>query len=384
MGKLDNGINFGELDLEDDRNRLPLNPHLLRASNASSFADAEDREYIRADTNHVRSFNKPQRKCRFKFSLCNILLCDSDLTPAYSSSPEARRELADLIRDACVNVGFFYVSNHTIPEQVINTAIDAAKRFFALSTEEKMRLDIHATTNYKGYTALLAENTDPNNAGDLHEGFDIGPEGSSDPVKMDAPMAGGNVWPPDEIIPGFKKDVLKYYESALNLGRTLSPLFALALDLEEDFFTDKTRNSAAILRLLHYPPQEAKPADKVIGIGAHTDYECFTLLYQDASGGLQVQNADGRWIDAVPIPGTIVVNLGDQFARWTNDTFKSTPHRAINSSGSERYSIPLFFGTDYEVLLEPIRTCVSETNPPKYPVVKAGDYVRSRLEATYQ
>lgn len=112
-------------------------------------------------------------------------------------------------------------------------------------------------------------------------------------------------------------------------------------------------------------------------------YECFTILWQDNVQALQVLNNNGKWIDAVPIPGTFVLNIGDQFARWTNDVFKSTVHRAVNRSGAERYSIPLFFGTDYDVKLEALPGCVSEDNPVKYEVVTAGEYVKSRLEATY-
>ncbi|KAH6913000.1 Clavaminate synthase-like protein [Coprinopsis sp. MPI-PUGE-AT-0042] len=138
------------------------------------------------------------------------------------------------------------------------------------------------------------------------------------------------------------------------------------------------------MRLLHYPPQDPTRIDhKEIGIGAHTDYECFTILWQDPSGGLQVQNTSGKWIDAVPITGTLVVNLGDQFARWTNNVFKSTPHRVINRSGKERYSIPVFFGTNYDVPLTPIHTCISPDSPPIFEVMTAGDYVKSRLDATY-
>jgi len=98
---------------------------------------------------------------------------------------------------------------------------------------------------------------------------------------------------------------------------------------------------------------------------------------------LQILNANGKWVNAVPIPGTLVINIGDQFARWTNDVFKSTVHRAVNRSGVERYSIPLFFGSNYDVKLEAIPSCCSEEFPPKYPVVTAGEYVRSRLEETY-
>ncbi|KAF5362883.1 hypothetical protein D9758_007042 [Tetrapyrgos nigripes] len=314
-----------------------------------------------------------------------------DLSAA-SSTPAKRRELADMIRDACVNVGFFYINNHGIPDDIIHTTVEASKRFFALPAPVKMNLDIHKTENYKGYTALLGENTDPNGRGDLHEGFDIGWEShsnassSSRDDKSAGPMTGANVWPPESDLPGFKEPVLAYYHAAVDLGRSLFPLFALALDLPEKFFEDKTTQSAAIMRLLHYPPQRASAVAEdgsVIGIGAHTDYECFTILWQDSVGGLQVQNNAGKWIDAVPIPGTLVVNLGDQFARWTNDVFKSTLHRAINKSGEERYSIPLFFGTNYDVLLEPIPSCVSENIPAKYEVITAGDYVKSRLEATY-
>ncbi|KAJ3762712.1 hypothetical protein EV360DRAFT_13814, partial [Lentinula raphanica] len=207
----------------------------------------------------------------------------------------------------------------------------------------------------------------------------------------------------------FREPVLSYYHSIVQLGLRLFPLFALALDLPENFFEDKTTKPAAIMRLLHYPPQSPTTLDNdgVIGIGAHTDefpwleassfcnywspliamiqpviHQCFTILWQDTVSALQVRNADGKWIDAVPIPGAFVLNIGDQLARWTNDVFKSTIHRAINRSGQERYSIPLFFGVDYDVLLEPIPSCISPEMPAKYEPVKAGDYVQSRLEET--
>ncbi|KAJ7243756.1 hypothetical protein C8J57DRAFT_60749 [Mycena rebaudengoi] len=303
-----------------------------------------------------------------------------DFTDAASRDPIARRALADKIRDACINVGFFYIKNHSVHEDTISGAIRAAKDFFALPSSSKVALDIHKSSNFKGYTALLGENTDPEGHGDLHEGFDLGWEES------EGIMAGMNVWPPEADLPKFRDRVLAYYHAAVELGQSLFPLFALALDLPEHFFDDKTTKPAAIMRLLHYPPQAPTGVDDdghVIGIGAHTDYECFTILWQDAVGGLQVRNADDKWINAVPIPGTFVINLGDQFARWTNDVFKSTPHRVTNHSGSERYSMPLFFGTDYDVLLEPLPSCVSEDRPARYEVVTAGEYVKGRLEATY-
>lgn len=193
-------------------------------------------------------------------------------------------------------------------------------------------------------------------------------------------MTGMNVWPELE---GFRESVLPYYDAVVELGRTLFKLFALALELPEEFFDDKIRGSAAIMRLLHYPPQDGEVDDRIIGIGAHSDYECFTILRQDDVAGLQVLNSKKEWIDALPIRDTFVVNIGDQFARWTNDVFKSTTHRAINRSGVRRYSSPLFFGTDYDVLIEALPTCVSKEHPAKYEPVKAGDYVKAKLEASY-
>lgn len=307
-----------------------------------------------------------------------------DLHNARSPDLTLRQKIAEDIRDACLTAGFFYIKNHGIPEELPLDAVEKAKPFWNLPENEKLKYDIHNTPNFKGYTALLAENVDPANRGDLHEGYEIGWEeedGNGGMRQGDGAMSGQNVWPDD--MPEFRAATLKYYHAAVKLGQTLFPLFALALDLPENFFDDKTTRPAAISRMLHYPPQTGIVDNRIIGIGAHTDYECFTILWQDQNPALQVLNNEGRWIDAVPIPGTLVVNLGDQLARWTNDVFKSTVHRAINRTGVRRYSIPLFFGTDYDVTLEALPSCVSQDRPAKYEPVKAGDYVKARLAASY-
>ncbi|PVF93068.1 Clavaminate synthase-like protein [Serendipita vermifera] len=313
------------------------------------------------------------------------------MTHAGSSDPVARRKLADTIRDACIRVGFFYIKNHGIPSSVPEAAIQSSLPFFELPIEEKMKYDIHASDNFKGYNALMSENTDPEGRGDLNEGFNFGWEPLEGDQSADNPwmhttgsMGGPNVWPEGGAdMKEFRKAMLTYYHAAVRLGLQLFPLLALALDLPENFFADKTTKPAAIMRILHYPPQFGPVDDRVIGIGAHTEY-VFTILYQqDDIPALQVLNSAGQWIQAKPIPGTLVVNLGDQLARWTNDIFKSTVHRAINRSGVRRYSIPLFFGTDYDVTIEALPSCVSPEHPAKYEAVKAGDYVKSRLNATY-
>jgi len=312
-----------------------------------------------------------------------------DLENISSTNLVLRRSLADVIRDACMSVGFFYVKNHGIPNEVIEDVLVSAKQFFALPMESKMRIENRKSPNFKGYSPLLSGNNDPNNAGDLQEGFEFGWEtfvGSNvkNNLEADGVMAGENVWPTEDELPEFRDKTLRYYHAAVELGKSMFPLFALALNQPESFFDDKTKHSAALMKLLHYPPQTGSVDDRVIGIGAHTDWECFTILWQEPGiQALQVLNAEGAWINVPPIPGTLVINLGDQFARWTNDVFKSTIHRAINRSGVRRYSIPLFFGTDYNVKLEPISFGISEQQPPKYEVITAGEYVKARLHATY-
>ncbi|KAG1884106.1 hypothetical protein F4604DRAFT_1735026 [Suillus subluteus] len=310
-----------------------------------------------------------------------------DLSRATSPDENERKGLAYQIRDACMNVGFFYVKNHGIPPEYIANILEVNKEYFKLPTEEKLKLNHKTVANFKGYTPLLDANIEPGNRGDLHEAFQIGWEEleaktHDEKRANDGAMAGANVWP--ERPEGYREGMLKYYHAAVAVGKILFPLFALSLDLPERYFDDKTKNSAAIMNMLHYPPQTGPADDRIVGIGAHTDFECFTILWQQPGiQALQILNSQKQWIEAPPIDGTLVINLGDQFARWTNDIFKSTVHRAVNRNGVDRYSIPLFFGTDYDVNIEPIASCVSAERPARYGPVSAGEYVNRRLKEMY-
>ncbi|KAG8922330.1 hypothetical protein FRC00_007569 [Tulasnella sp. 408] len=143
-----------------------------------------------------------------------------DLRGGVLQDPELRASVAKEIRDACINVGFFYVSNHGVDPTLMADVVGQAKRFFDLPSAEKMEFDIHKSDNFKGYTPLLGENTDPENRGDLHEGFDIGWEELDPPADNQIPntesfsnsslIQGGNVWPSTEVLPGFREALLKY------------------------------------------------------------------------------------------------------------------------------------------------------------------------------
>lgn len=153
------------------------------------------------------------------------------------------------------------------------------------------------------------------------------------------------VWDGTAHLPGFKEDVLAYWASCLVLARKLVRIFALSLDLEEDYFDSRVTYPGADGVFNYYPPTtHEEKSNNAVSLGSHTDLQLFTLLWQDMTGGLQVLNADGQWIKATPVEGTFVLNIGDFMMRLCNDRYKSTVHRVYNRTAIERISMPFFFG----------------------------------------
>jgi isopenicillin N synthase-like dioxygenase len=290
--------------------------------------------------------------------------------------------VAEAIRDACADVGFFYLVNHGVPAETTDRAFAAARRFFGLPARAKADIHISKSDHVRGYAAIGGESFD-NGVGDLKESFDMALDvAADDPAIGDGHgLYGPNLWPAGDR--AFRDDVMAYYEAVLALCDRLLRAFAVALDLADDYFEPYVGMPLASMRLLHYPPQQAAIADGQIGAGPHSDYECFTILAQDEIGGLQVLNVDGDWIAAPPIPGAFVVNIGDMMARWTNDRFVSTLHRVVNAGDRDRYSIPFFFGPAYNAEIAPLPSCVSLETPAAYPPVLAGPYLESRFAATF-
>jgi isopenicillin N synthase-like dioxygenase len=164
----------------------------------------------------------------------------------------------------------------------------------------------------------------------------------------------------------------------------LLALIALSLELPEDWFCAYYDLPVTTLRLLKYPPQPASAAANQLGAGAHTDWGGITLLAQDSSGGLEVRNAAGDWIEATPIPGTLVINLGDLMSRWTNGLYNSNMHRVKNNkSGADRYSIPYFYGPRPDAVIEPMPTCLSADNPPRFATCTAAEHVNEMFRRSY-
>ncbi len=307
-------------------------------------------------------------------------------------------ELARSIDAAMRGHGFFAVAGHGVPASVIDAAFDAAHRFFALPEGVKRRWHIDGweqraprspqplagTTGQQGAGALPGgllkrgfdpigwQSLDPDNPPDVKESFYLGVE-----------SIGPNQWPDEVLVPGFRAALDSYSAQMEVLARRLMGLFELALGVERGGFDGFMRHPTCTTRLLHYPPQPAQALPGQIGCGAHTDWGALTLLAQDDAGGLQVQRADGGWIDVEPLPGAFVVNAGDMTQRWTNDRWRSTMHRVINRrSGRDRWSIAYFFDLDSDAVVTPLPQCTSADDPPRYPPLTAGEHLAEMYRRT--
>jgi isopenicillin N synthase-like dioxygenase len=170
--------------------------------------------------------------------------------------------------------------------------------------------------------------------------------------------------------------MLSYYDAALDLGIRLSRAIALDLGLPEDHFDCAFHEPLAALRVLHYPPATGSAGE--IGAGAHSDYGVVTLLMTDGEPGLQVKPRGGDWTDVPHVDGAYVVNIGDCLMRWTNDIYVSTPHRVLPPK-RQRRSVAMFVEANPDVVVE----ALPGTGAPKYAPIRAADYLKSRLDATY-
>jgi isopenicillin N synthase-like dioxygenase len=303
-----------------------------------------------------------------------------DFSGMLGEDADATARVAAAVRDACTRVGFFYITHHGIPQDLIDAMFAQCPRFFALPLAQKMRLHVKHSSHLLGYVAMRDENANPLvGRGDLHEAFDFAAEDVQAGAKR---LEGdfrqiGNLWPVE--LPGFR-EVLTDYSVALRLlARRLFAAFALALELPRDYFVPMSDRPMALVRLLHYPNQPGPFDEAQLGTGEHSDHECFTILAQDDIQALQVRNARGQWIDAPPVRGAFVVNIGDLMSRWTNGLFASTMHRVANLSGRARYSIPCFVGANADAVIEALPGCVSAERPARFAPVIAGEYVSTLI-----
>lgn len=268
-----------------------------------------------------------------------------DISALGSGDPAAEAAAVAHLRDAASQVGFLHVTGHGIAPAVIERLQAAAKRFFALPVKRKMASYIGDSVNHRGYVPQGEENFLEGK--DRKEAFDLALDLPAERFPADHPMLGPNRWPE---LPGFREDVMAYYAAVFAVGQRLLRGLALALGQEADALDHLVVAPPSQLRLIHYPHQA--DTEDAPGIGAHTDYECFTLLLASAPG-LEVMNQAGDWVGVTPLPGALIVNIGDMMEFWSNGRFVATSHR-VRKVAEERYSFPLFFALDYDVELSPL------------------------------
>ncbi|XP_074564032.1 homoarginine-6-hydroxylase 2-ODD-233 isoform X2 [Curcuma longa] len=275
------------------------------------------------------------------------------------------KELQDVVRQldkACKEAGFFYVKNHGIPDSLVKGVKDVTRTFFNLPYEDKQKIKLTAQSGYRGYQRV-GENITKGKP-DMHEAIDCyremkpGEYGS-----LGQPLEGSNLWP---CYPPNLKVLMEEYICLLrDLSRKIMRGIALALGGPPDAFErEKAGDSFWVMRLIGYPISSDIPEIQRTdtGCGAHTDYGLLTLVNQDVEiNALQVQNKNGEWISAPPIPGTFVCNIGDMLKIWSNGLYESTLHRVINNSSKYRVSIAFFYEPNFDASIEPFEFCKQKT-----------------------
>lgn len=296
-----------------------------------------------------------------------------------SEDPDQRLATAATLGRACREVGFFYLTDHGMPAALREAAFAASHQFFALPLARKQALSIKQSPHNRGYVAMQDERLNPGAGSDLKEAFNIGGDldASHPDVIANRPFRGVNFWPE---LDGWRETLLGYFDHCVSIGRSLHRGFSLDLGMEEAFFEQPLADPVATLRLLHYPASAGTSHRPDGGAGTHTDYGNVTLLATDEVAGLEVLTRQGEWLSAPYIADAFVCNIGDCLMRWSNNTYRSTPHR-VRPPEQERYAIAFFLEVDPDTLVDP--RDVQPDQPPQYPPVRFADYLTQRLNATY-
>ncbi len=287
-----------------------------------------------------------------------------DFTAFTNGDTITRQNIIKQIYQACHEIGFMYLQNSGISKDLIRQVFTYSKSFFNLPLEVKQKQAWSDEFNNTGYIGIERERLDPTKPGDLKEAFNVN----------------------KQAVIGIDASILDFYDSCTELANTLLQTYALALELPEDFLITRHNQRNHTFRALHYPPLQTPSKPGQVRAGEHSDYGSITLLFQDDVGGLEVQTASGEWIAAPAIPDTVIVNTGDLMQRWTNNIFCSTKHRVMIPNDSRvkqsRYSIAFFCHPNDDTEITCLESCQKEQSPI-YPSILAGEYLLSRLQATY-
>lgn len=307
---------------------------------------------------------------------------DADTIPIIDIAPlrdgSAPGPVAAALHAASQGLGFIYVKGHGIPEAAIEAAREAAYRFFRAAPQDKGTVSV--TKSHRGWLAQGGAKMDDDAPADLKESFIWGLETEDGALPDDHPLRGANRWP--AFVPELQGAAMAYFDHAHQVAHHLMRGFAIGLSLAPDAFLATADKPLSRASFVYYPAQPADGGALRYGVGPHTDFGVLTVLCQDMTGGLEVRTVDGEWIAAPPIEGTLVVNVGDLLARWTDGAYVSTPHRVLNTSGRERLSLVLAYDPNPETPIDP-RAIFGADHRAAQPPTTCGDYLVERFARAF-
>ena len=289
-----------------------------------------------------------------------------DLAGHIAGDPAATAAAAAQVAEALTEVGFLSIIGHGVPWSQVGSIYDWAATYHALP--EASKLDHPLGPSTMGYLPLGGAQRD-------------GPPALNAAFFMGRPGSRRNRFPARSSLPGFEEAVTDYYRVMDRLGHHLLPLYSLAAGMPAGYFSQFFDPALATLRMSHYPPLPA--IDGQWGIDPHSDAGYMTMLPSNPVAGLQIQGPAGAWFDVEQEPESFVVNAGDMLRRWTNDRFRSTRHRARNTTDGDRYAIPFFFDPRVDSVIDPVPSCVGLDRPKRYEPLVYRDYLTEFMRDGY-
>ncbi|RRJ87764.1 isopenicillin N synthase family oxygenase [Paenimyroides tangerinum] len=301
-----------------------------------------------------------------------------DLRDFLSDDPVRKQKFVNEIGKAYEEIGFVALKGHFLSDELVGNLYTEVRDFFNLPVEKKSKYEVPGIGGQRGYVSFGKESAKGRKTGDLKEFWHFGQYVENDP-KLEAEYP-ANVTV--EELPNFNSTGKETYQMLEKTGVYVLRALALFLGLDEFYFDKFVKNGNSILRPIHYPPILDEPKDAVRA-AAHGDINLITLLMGAQGKGLQVQNHNGEWIDAIANDDELVINVGDMLSRHTNNRLKSTIHQVVNPPrelwGTSRYSVPFFMHPVSEMPLNCLENCIDENNPKQFEDITAGEFLTERL-----
>lgn len=301
-----------------------------------------------------------------------------DLRDFLSDDPVRKQKFVNEIGKAYEEIGFVALKGHFLSDELVSDLYAEVKNLFELPLEIKKKYEIPGIGGQRGYVSFGKESAKGRTIGDLKEFWHVGQYVENDP-KLEAEYPKNVVV---EELPKFNETTRETYKMLEKTGVYVLRALALFLGLDEFYFDKYVKNGNSILRPIHYPPIQDEPKDAVRA-AAHGDINLITLLMGAQGRGLQVQNHNGEWIDAIAADDELVINVGDMLSRHTNNRLKSTIHQVVNPPrelwGTSRYSVPFFMHPVSDMPLNCLENCIDENNPKQFEDITAGEFLTERL-----